>query len=251
MRCKTTPRKGFTLIELLVVIAIIAILAAILFPVFARAREKARQASCQSNCKQLCLGILMYVQDYDEKFPVWNRNQPANTRPLAPPAAIFPYVKNAQLYCCPSGNSPPRISGLPDGWDQYAFGSTSPKYIFPGPTSRGYGWNDRMFYEGNVGLSGLRLAAVTMPAETLMMGDGAHMCGISGTFVFANVCCDSSLGSSDGSLNGIDAATGQPSPDSYGRHNGGSNIGFADGHVKWLGDRDMLSRIGTLMNPTK
>jgi len=62
-------RRGFTLIELLVVIAIIAILAAILFPVFARAREKARQASCQSNLKQLALSELMYIQDYDEKYP--------------------------------------------------------------------------------------------------------------------------------------------------------------------------------------
>ncbi|MFO8079163.1 MAG: prepilin-type N-terminal cleavage/methylation domain-containing protein [Armatimonadota bacterium] len=62
-------RAGFTLIELLVVIAIIAILAAILFPVFARAREKARQSSCLSNVKQLNLGVMMYVQDYDETFP--------------------------------------------------------------------------------------------------------------------------------------------------------------------------------------
>jgi prepilin-type N-terminal cleavage/methylation domain-containing protein len=62
-------RLGFTLIELLVVIAIIAILAAILFPVFARARENARRASCANNLKQIGLGILQYVQDYDEKIP--------------------------------------------------------------------------------------------------------------------------------------------------------------------------------------
>ncbi|RYG66851.1 DUF1559 domain-containing protein, partial [bacterium] len=62
-------RQAFTLIELLVVIAIIAILAAILFPVFGRARENARRSSCQSNLKQIGLGIIQYVQDYDEKFP--------------------------------------------------------------------------------------------------------------------------------------------------------------------------------------
>jgi len=62
-------RSGFTLIELLVVIAIIAILAAILFPVFAQAREKARQITCLSNEKQIGLGMLQYVQDYDETYP--------------------------------------------------------------------------------------------------------------------------------------------------------------------------------------
>jgi prepilin-type N-terminal cleavage/methylation domain-containing protein len=61
--------RAFTLIELLVVIAIIAILAAILFPVFAQAREKGRQAVCISNMKQFTLGMMMYVQDYDERFP--------------------------------------------------------------------------------------------------------------------------------------------------------------------------------------
>lgn len=61
--------RGFTLIELLVVIAIIAILAAILFPVFARARENARRTSCLSNLKQMGLGMMMYVQDYDETYP--------------------------------------------------------------------------------------------------------------------------------------------------------------------------------------
>ncbi|MGC9317435.1 MAG: type II secretion system protein [Armatimonadota bacterium] len=59
---------GFTLIELLVVIAII-VLAAILFPVFARAREKARTISCTSNVRQITMATLMYVEDYDERFP--------------------------------------------------------------------------------------------------------------------------------------------------------------------------------------
>lgn len=106
-------RKAFTLIELLVVIAIIAILAAILFPVFARARENARRASCQSNVKQIGIGLLQYIQDFDETLPknsygpsavdiygAWN---PGNYTWMD---AIFPYVKSTQTFECPSDGYP-------------------------------------------------------------------------------------------------------------------------------------------------
>src|SRR5438445_3527364 len=63
-------RRGFTLIELLVVVAIIAILAAIMFPVFAAAREMARQSACISNLKQIGHAYSLYVQDYNEQFPL-------------------------------------------------------------------------------------------------------------------------------------------------------------------------------------
>src|SRR6187549_594984 len=84
---------GFTLIELLVVIAIIAILAAILFPVFAQAREKARQTACLSNEKQLVLGVLQYVQDYDEVFPSRSRDG-INWIPAGWASITYPYVKS-------------------------------------------------------------------------------------------------------------------------------------------------------------
>ncbi len=129
---RTQRRAGFTLIELLVVIAIIAILAAILFPVFAQAREKARQTSCLSNCKQLVTGTLMYIQDYDETFPLafgWNAGSwwgsgsatswgpfvgdtPQDWRSTSAASqsvfgaywgnSIQPYIKNQQVGVCPS-----------------------------------------------------------------------------------------------------------------------------------------------------
>ncbi|HEV2472444.1 MAG TPA: prepilin-type N-terminal cleavage/methylation domain-containing protein, partial [Chthonomonadales bacterium] len=99
-------QRGFTLIELLVVIAIIAILAAILFPVFAQAREKARSISCLSNTKQSGLALNMYVQDYDETFPI---NLYLGTDASGNPNCtmtyyqeLAPYQKNEQIYQCPS-----------------------------------------------------------------------------------------------------------------------------------------------------
>jgi prepilin-type N-terminal cleavage/methylation domain-containing protein/prepilin-type processing-associated H-X9-DG protein len=118
-------RRGFTLIELLVVIAIIAILAAILFPVFAQAREKARQTSCLSNLKQIGQGYLMYLQDYDEQFPLdtqsptrigsvyWSPPNLVVTQRTAAyqswystqgPNVLYPYLKDYQVWACPSGS---------------------------------------------------------------------------------------------------------------------------------------------------
>src|SRR5579872_3193597 len=93
-----SPRRlksGFTLIEMLVVIAIIAILTAILFPVFAQAREAARKTSCLSNMKQVGLATLLYVQDYDETFPM-NLYFGDDPSPCVATAwsVILPYQKN-------------------------------------------------------------------------------------------------------------------------------------------------------------
>jgi len=119
-------RSGFTLIELLVVIAIIAILAAILFPVFAQARDKARQASCLSNAKQLGIAVTMYVQDYDETFfwqAAWDEERELGAGSWGPsfksyirwPTAHLPYIKNQQVFKCPSDRNPNRSYCAPPG----------------------------------------------------------------------------------------------------------------------------------------
>ncbi|MBQ7256372.1 MAG: DUF1559 domain-containing protein [Abditibacteriota bacterium] len=115
---KKSEFKGFTLIELLVVIAIIAILAAILFPVFAQAREKARSANCLSNCKQIGTATMLYVDDYDETMPEtfgYGAPDVPGTKFKISIAnigvynawswrdAIYPYVKNVNIFVCPSG----------------------------------------------------------------------------------------------------------------------------------------------------
>ncbi|MDE2125070.1 MAG: prepilin-type N-terminal cleavage/methylation domain-containing protein [Armatimonadetes bacterium] len=123
-------RAGFTLIELLVVIAIIAILAAILFPVFAQAREKARQTVCLSNEKELGLAFGLYVEDYDETFPMdqydayMTGGAPDDTSLIFWTDVLYPYIKNGDrygnytwgvdgVYVCPSYPQP--IYGVPYG----------------------------------------------------------------------------------------------------------------------------------------
>jgi len=127
-----------------------------------RTRGRAGQTACLSNIKQICLGLLMYAQDNDARFPTadnWSD-------------AIHPYVKNEAILKCPSS------SDLECG---YAF---------------------------NQNLSGKRLADVPRPAETVMVFE-----------------------STLGKRNATDTGQSWPRP---GRHNDGNNVGYVDGHAKWL-----------------
>lgn len=211
-------RRGFTLIELLVVIAIIAILAAILFPVFAKAREKARQTSCLSNVKQITLSLMQYLQDYDERLPDHCGQQTANCWAVS----IFPYAKNSQVFECPSSNS----LGTMGIWRDYANG---PSHSFPIP--RSYGWN--------LMLDCKKIATMTSPAQTVLVADS------DGTGYIAPL--HSCIGFT--SL-GATAACAKQYAGMSPRHNEGMNLGFADGHSKWMGGQAVIGgyQSGQLVN---
>jgi len=53
--------------------------------------------------KQLALGVLMYVQDYDEKMPGRNAAL-ACSNDADWSAMIYPYIKSTQVFECPSVN---------------------------------------------------------------------------------------------------------------------------------------------------
>jgi prepilin-type N-terminal cleavage/methylation domain-containing protein len=127
-------RKGFTLIELLVVIAIIMILAGILYPVFSQAKAKAQQTSCVNKLKQLGSAMQIYVQDYDETYPPLyidpqNRVIPDSTLVDSPQwkgfswtERIYPYVKNEEVFKCPSDPASARRTPVNAGFlNSYAY----------------------------------------------------------------------------------------------------------------------------------
>lgn len=203
LRSKT---KAFTLIELLVVIAIIAILAAILFPVFARAREKARQASCLNNTKQIGLGLMQYVQDYDERTPPG-----ASVDMLShahPWASAVPYVKSNQVFVCPS-DSLRNTCSLQAGVSGY-WGAEWASF----PCSYAYGNRS----------GGIRLAAITLPAETACTAEMIQRPYVDYNIVVGGVLY---MDPNHSRYTGAN------------RHNDGMNIGYWDGHAKWSSGQNL------------
>ena len=205
------PRRGFTLVELLVVIAIIAVLAAIIFPVFEKAREKGRQASCASNLRQLGSAIDMYAQDCDETFPplvqrgvtswIWD--------------VLTPYVRNTQVYTCPSGKITPCSGGTctrSGYWQQgYSYGYNDNWSTQTGVSYSPWGRTADLLH---LGLLGRPMSQVTYPSETVL-------------------CQDSLCYELDGTYFASQTDVHGTSWRQARRHSEGMNLCWVDGHVKW------------------
>ena len=217
-------KKGFTLIELLVVIAIIAILAAILFPVFAQAREKARASACLSNCKQIGTALQLYMDDYEEMvpagviynsggalpadnagFPYWRFAEfdwYGNFGPLKWQTwmdAIFPYIKNANMFVCPSGLR----------------------------NCAGYSVNTCLWggaqFQCATAAQPVSLSQIQKPSDIVFCMDG---------FQSPNMAL------ADGSTANAIHSGAEPllvyhARKQTARHNNGCNVTYADGHAKW------------------
>ncbi len=78
-------RAAFTLIELLVVIAIIGILSSLLFPQITKFQSRAQSVVCMNNLRQIGIGVLNYVGEHDNTYPIIEPN--ANS-PVYPPTTL-------------------------------------------------------------------------------------------------------------------------------------------------------------------
>lgn len=253
MHSRLSSSRGFTLIELLVVIAIIAILAAILFPVFAQAREKARQTSCLSSLKQWGTGFMMYVQDFDERFPAQQWDTIVNGVKSAPGFSwnevLQPYAEKSvtvgtgngdhsvKLDICPSEGTTwtgPVLSGSL-GTVRLSYGML--EYASAGGPPNQYGAYEQRLVTGIVFRP---LAAFNAPAETILLGENGNNFN---QVLFYPVANDANVISSYAlyrataglawwvrSIPGLSPSSSNLDT----RHSNGSVYAFADGHAKWM-----------------
>ena len=259
-------RSGFTLIELLVVIAIIAILAAILFPVFQQVRENARRTACLSNEKQIGLGVLQYISDNDERYPICVYDALPNGNGLTTWCdEIQPYIKNWRIFRCPdesgdpfgmwgSSNLPPAsddVNGVVGaGWWQWGPSyAMNVDYLNPNNQCAAPGnYGSGSYLDGAAGVPA-QSNQVQAPSDTVFAVDSRPLLAGNSAYPYmewaespagytAPDACVYWAWGTDNPWYTLGAGTGNepafPAERLSVRHRGGSNVMFCDGHAKWM-----------------
>ena len=224
MKIQHARRRAFTLIEILVVIGIIGLLAALLFPVFAQAREEARKTTCLSNMRQLGLAFQQYANDSRGKYPLsgnfqawapgyghWVSGEAGDDKSLV--SIVFP----------PSAATPPselakpdfqRAAKVTDG-SIFSYVKSTQVYVCP---SAQYNTQLGLSYSMNCAMSGVTVARTRAPGDIVLLVDEQYP--TDGFFYARGICKPGENACSTDALQD--------------RHNGGGNLLFADGHVKFF-----------------
>jgi prepilin-type N-terminal cleavage/methylation domain-containing protein/prepilin-type processing-associated H-X9-DG protein len=221
---------AFTLIELLVVIAIIAILAAMLLPAISRAKFASKNAACKSNLRQLGLALKMYALDtgvypltadgystnvwYTSLSPYYARNYNLMTCPTFkgewPVEKAIIWIFGFAGYRDPS--APGRTVGLSYGYNGFGVGSANVTSWY---ANLGLGL---VANPGQV-MPVVKEQDVAVPADMIAIADSMPQPGYPHIYAF------------------LLSINSTPSRE---RHDGVSNISFADGHAITIKNRQLV-----------
>jgi prepilin-type processing-associated H-X9-DG protein len=222
---------------MLVVVAVIGILASILFPVFARVRSDARRTSCASNLKQIGMAVFQYTQDYDEKLPPQQTKVADMGGPNSLPGVtswdgtwfywqqfLLPYTKNSDIFFCPESTYRTNAGLFNYGANAHVIRSFNAtvtttlalsEIILSANTYMVMDYsNANAFYQYST--------ATQLPPPT---GPAYYIPGSGAVSTSTNNACKALFAGTQASVT---------SDCNQGRHFGGVNMAFTDGHVKWL-----------------
>lgn len=243
-------RKGFTLIELLVVIAIIAILAAILFPVFARVRKAAMNSDCQSNLKQIGNSFKMYLSEWQDCYPYQNPSARLGDEPgivLSNPGVVD--ANGAPVRFTGSSNNPdaanvnwvealfPYMENLSEnGADAWSCKASSD--LKDGQGGLTASARARVTYAMNINMVGQPEGVITTPANMFLVREMDRR--VNAVLRPLQLSAGASTRPNSPFLTATDNGFGSNgAPVNPKIHGNGSNILFADGHVKGFGAGDL------------
>jgi prepilin-type processing-associated H-X9-DG protein len=259
------------------VIGIIALLISILLPTLGKAREQARSVMCMSNMRQLMLGFVMYADSYKGALPydgedgdskkaaitcpdglgwdspcLWINAVPSkvNRKPYSQMQedaiaglSSLPQNGGDNVLICPSGGEPASaLDKIQNGYYEM--------YGLPGTGTRdtyvSYAYNSKLLSDDlNLNPNNANKGRISMLRPASLVAVFVEKRMQSGEVSAADDSYYQSQGGQAGRLTGRTLGRIKSDWQRFAaRHNHGGYIAFADGHVGFMTQRDVLTSSG-------